>query len=510
MAKKMRRVRTFARTATKSQEKHLIENAKKLYKNPFLILPETINDAEKYFKKTKSKIEKIHRFKDDTKKLEKFANKKGLESAFAGSLLLAESEKAPYLGVIKFPTGDITYAQRGKAEKEKLIAVQHFDDPVLRLLGVKDIAQKKGLYLYSWKEKFICTGTQAEPSKEFIAFILKKLGYPPSQNTIVCKHLNKDTVTAKKTLKHHYLHIHWQSANTTIAICEECAKNSKNTFFNITKYLLQPDIASDFEIEVIAEAVKHHDETKGYETKFLEEYMAGAIKDYDLIRKNVTHQKETLKETSEKLFVLNDVSYGSDFEKFIDALKPNNHEREALLFILQKIDEPVIVSSLTPNKLLEMYWADQGLDFIKSIVTDEKMAKSLFNLNETPSDILQMVFDYKKRQSILSELPRFESLPPLAKYADHIARTYKTFGEKNTLSEIKKRPDSPKGKSLAYAFLLNFNKGSDKKWQYSQVEVEYGEFLKQPAEKLLKSNPKQYKKALQDLLIASGSAEKIK
>jgi hypothetical protein len=120
-----------------------------------------------------------------------------------------------------------------------------------------------------------------------------------------------------------------------------------------------------------------------------------------------------------------------------------------------------------------------------------------------------MVFNYKERQQILSQLPSYDSLPPLASFADDIARTYKTFGEKEALRDIKKRPDNPKGKSIAYAFLLAFDKGKDKKWQYSQVEIEYGEYLKEYVKKLLDSKPKGYHKALQELLTASGSDEKI-
>ncbi len=40
MVKKMRRVRTFARTAAKSMEKRLIENAKQIKKDPYIILPD--------------------------------------------------------------------------------------------------------------------------------------------------------------------------------------------------------------------------------------------------------------------------------------------------------------------------------------------------------------------------------------------------------------------------------------------------------------------------------------
>ena len=40
MVKKIRRVRTFAKTASKSLEKKLVENAKNLKKDPSLILPD--------------------------------------------------------------------------------------------------------------------------------------------------------------------------------------------------------------------------------------------------------------------------------------------------------------------------------------------------------------------------------------------------------------------------------------------------------------------------------------
>ena len=92
---------------------------------------------------------------------------------------------------------------------------------------------------------------------------------------------------------------------------------------------------------------------------------------------------------------------------------------------------------------------------------------------------------------------------------DGVVRTYKTFGEKEAIAEFKKRPDDPKGKSISYAFLLAFGKAEDKKWQYSQIEIEYGDFLKEYVKKLLDSEPENYHKAFQELLIASGSSENI-
>jgi hypothetical protein len=207
--------------------------------------------------------------------------------------------------------------------------------------------------------------------------------------------------------------------------------------------------------------------------------------------------------------VLDGVSYGNNVRKFVEALNPKEHEKLALEFILNKMEEPLIVSKVTPNKVLEMFWNRYGREFIDSVIEDKEMAKSFFSLNDTPSNILASVFEYRERQKILSRLPRYNSLPPLAHFADSIARTYKTFGREKALLEIKKRPDNPKGKSLAYAFLLALGKGKDTKWQFSKEEIEYGEYLREYAKNLLETEPKKYSKSLQELVSACGSSERI-
>jgi len=510
MAKKMRRARTFARTAAKSLEKRLVENAKKLKKDPYLILPDYTDDySRKYFEKIKKSLDKVDRFSDDSKKLEKLSNKRGLDGALAGTLLIAHSEKAPYLAVAKMPTGDITYAQRGRADREKLIAVQHFDDPLLRLLGIKDVALKRGLHIYSWDNGFISTGSEAKPPGEFIDFVIGKTGFSYNGGVATCGDIKIEAIKKKQFLKKYYLKIYWKSADVSIAVCEDCAKSTKNTIFNITKYLIETDISNDFSIDVIGQVVKQSESGHEQETQYLDDYLSGKLTDLQFIRKNKEGQEESLKQSEEKLLILDGISYGTDIIKFIEALKPNKFEQKGLEFILEKIEEPVVLNKVTPNKVLEIFWKKYGLDAIDSILGDEKMAENFFSLDDTPSDILEVVFKYEERQQILSQLPKYKSLPPLANFADHIARTYKTFGEKKTLAEIKKRPDNPKGKSLAYAFLLVFGKGKDKKWKYSQIEIEYGEFLKEHAKKLLDSQPKKYHKALQKLLTASGSSESI-
>lgn len=510
MVKKPRRMRTFARTASKSMEKKLIKNAKEVKKNPYLVIPEYKDSySEKYFGKIKKKIDKVNRYTDDHDKLEKLAKKRGIDGAVAGSLLLAHSEKAPYLAVSKFPTGDVTYAQRGKADKEKLIAVQHFDNPILRILGIKDIATKKKLFVYSWDDGFFSSGKNPNPPDEFIDFIIKKVDLKRKNNFALCNDLKPDSIKKAEIVDKNYLKIYWKSADITFGISENCADKEKNTLFTFTKYMINPDISNDFEISVVGKAIKGTEKKQDYETIKVDEYLSGKLNDYTFIRENMKKRKQDLKESSEKMFVLDGVSYGTNIYNFIDALDPDEYEKKGLRYILERVDQAVVFEDATPNKVLESYWDDYGLETIENILDNKAMAKKFYSLKDEPSDILKLAFKYKERQKILSKLPTYKGLPPLADFAHNIALTYKTFGEKKALVEIKKRPSGTKAKSLSYAFLLALGKGSDKKWQYSEVEIEYGEFLREYAKKLLHSNPKDYHKNLKELLTASGFTEDI-
>lgn len=509
MVKKIRTMRTFARTASKSMEKKIVDNAKELMENPFKFLPDYKDEySTKYFGKLKKTLNKINKVKNDVNKLEKLSNRKDILGAISGVLLIAHSKKAPYLGVLKYKTGDITYAQRGRSDKEIQAGIQHFDDPVLRLLCFKDIALKKNIHLYSWDNGFISTGLKPYPPKEFSDFILGKLNLNASQNIITCKHLKPEIVKDKQNTDFDYLRIHWISADLIIGLCKSCSKSKKNTVFEISKYMIEANVSKDFEITVMEQAIKNFS-NKEQTTINIQEYLSGELSDYDFISRNIKKRHQAVQDSDEKLFVLNGKSYGDDINSFVNDLKPKEYERRGLELILEKIDEPVILEDVTPNKVLEKYWKGNGLDVIKEIIDNDKMAENFYLLDDSPSEILKLVFSYIKRQKILSKLPKYDSLPPLANFVDNVTRTYKTYGEKMALSEIKKRPDTPKAKSIAYAFLLFFGKGEDKKWQFSNIEIEFGEALQEHVKKLLDSKPEDYNKYLQDLLMFSGSSEKI-
>ena len=66
-----------------------------------------------------------------------------------------------------------------------------------------------------------------------------------------------------------------------------------------------------------------------------------------------------------------------------------------------------------------------------------------------------------------------------------------------------------KQRSIAFAFLLAIGKGKDRKWQYTEIEQEYGAYLKDFVDRLLKSDPENYRKNFNDLLSACGFEERV-
>jgi hypothetical protein len=137
---------------------------------------------------------------------------------------------------------------------------------------------------------------------------------------------------------------------------------------------------------------------------------------------------------------------------------------------------------------------------------DDDKAHDLFSLSESPSQIIKLAYDLHQRKEILRNLPSYHALPPLAYFADHLARVYRTEGKEKSIIEAKKHPEGTKGKAISYGFLLAVDKAKDYRWKYKKEEVESGEFLRPYIQTLLTCSTEQYHQSLQDLLTYSGAS----
>jgi len=501
--------RSFARTAPKSQEKDLIDNARYLQQHPDCLLPTSEGTSEKYFAKLRRHIGTITSLHQDPDKLKRLANKKSLEGAVAGTLLLLDTEKAPVLGYLEFSTGEtVMYAQRGTADKEHFIAAQHCRDPVYRLLGIYTLAKKKHLSVYSWDNGYICTGRDLHPPKDFLTFLIKKLTLTMQDDTASCPHIPAQALKEKKPVSMPYLRLDWHSANLIIGICESCAKTRGNTIITMTKYFIEPKLSTDIHAEVVSTYSAAHQGARKETQRAAAEYFSGSLTDAQFISDSAKKHQMSVRQQTDRVLMAKGEAYDSP-QAFINALQPSAEERRALDYILDTVTESVVIPEKTPAKVFEQLWTPYGKDFIRSIVTDPQYAATLCNMHDSPATILKMAFEWQAHQDTLNALPKYTTLPPLAQFADAITRIAKTQGTEKAVRELKKRPDTPHGKSLEYAFLLAFQAEKEAKWKFTSEEINYGEFLKPSVERLLNAPAEEYTAALQALLSACGSTETI-
>lgn len=519
------RIRTGARTASKVMEKELVRKAKRLKKEPDLILPKCVDHSKCYFDSVRKQVYKIQSFSDNERMLKKFSERGDLLArAYAATLLLGIEGKAPYLAPFKTPFGTISFAYRGKTKKEKLIAVQNFDEPKWLLLGVIDIVKKKKLHVYSTKSGLVCTGRIGAPPSEFVADAMKNLNVnlQKTGKIYTCPHLEPKAVRKKGQKGIAYLEVEWDSADVTLGICERCSIKSKgHTLGTLTQLIADRKITDDFNINIVLKPICMDkcdicevEEPLELSSELLKKYQVGEKSDADLFSNHLEDIRHSYQELDKNVYIVDNHCYGSNLKAFIKALQPTHLERKALNVVLNKANESVIFDKATPSKILGHYWSRFGKNAIFAITHDNKITKLVykkFDINKIKaSEILKEADIAIKKKTIISLLPTYVKLPSIAEFADQIARIYLTKGADDTVRAIEKyRGGDTKVKSVAYAFLLALDRGEGKKWQYTQTEFDFAQFLKDPANKLLKSEPETYNGALQDLLSATGSTEKI-
>jgi len=501
--------KSIVRNASKSMEKTMIKQAKSLYDNPLKVLPDFEDkESKKRFKKIRKNLEKVDKVKEDVNKLEKLSKKKNLSGAVAGTMLIAHSEKAPFLAAAKLPTGLVYYAQRGQAPKEYLIAAQHTDNPLYRIFGIRDIALKYHLHIYSWDSGFVSTGSSPKPPKNFVDFVSNTLEYEKDENVVHCSHLTKKIIKNEKLISDPYLHLYWKSADLHIGICETCARKKENTIFSLTEYVLADDITDDFSLNVIGSIIKDKPMESTIETEFVDDYFSGEISDYFFIRKNMNRRQDQLQDKGDEVYILNGSNYESGKE-FIDALNPNSFEKHALEKLLSLHQKPIIVSDVSPNDVLSKFWDDYGFNIINDITNDKETTNEILSLTENPSVMIKTAFEIKKKQEVLDNLPQYNSLPDIAAYADKLARIYRLQGKKKLFSALRSPPKHPKKRAIAYGLLMVINKHTDSKWKFSKIDIESGEFLEPYLEKLLEGDPNEYHEILQKVLTSNGFLESL-
>jgi len=520
---KARRLRIgIARTPTKHREKEIISKAKYVEEHPELIIPRCSPEhcGRGHFTKTLKTIEKVRKVKDNEMALKKFSRKGDkLARAFAVSLLLARSEKIPQLAAARLPQGEIYYAVRGMTDKEKLIAVQHYDKPELRMLGVVDLVKKKGLHIYSDKKGMYCTGRAADPPVEFVNWAIKQIKGLPAAG--VCQHITEDVARDRgpATNGEPYFRLHWRSADRFIAVCQRCA-GERHSFAELARYMVAPDVKSDFEAEAVIrlEAAPGTDEENierfyGKDEESEEEYLSGKLSDSALIKRHQEALDRRILDSGERVIVLDNRFYGENCTAFAEALTDDPLERSALEAALDRFEEPIVAHDTSAGKIMGMLWENCAFDMLMAAAEDKEIARMVMDdadlSRDAPAKLIRDAEHLARHSRILARLPAYGKLPRAASLADRLARIYLTEEVDDVVRELEKHL-APETNAIAYAFLARMGKEAGWEWHFTKEQMDFGKVLVDHVSALLEARSADgYHEALEALHRAAGGTDDL-
>ncbi len=514
--KSMRNVRVNARITSKVREKDLLGKAKALMDDYELVLPECPKECGRcHLKKTRARLEKISKYKDDPSKLAKFA-KRGdrMGRAYAGTIGLVHEESAPYLATAKYPAGTITFALRGRTDREKLIAVQNFDSPKWRVLGVLNLVKKKGLHFYSWGDNFICTGREASPPDDYVRSAAEGVGATRLEGDVYsCPH---------NPAKEDHIEFDWVSAKKRILLCDSCANKAGNSLSKLSEGMAVPHVLGDFDIKIVRPLeVRSGDQTCAraldlpVDTDLLDKYSAGEFGDKELVERHLEDVRERVEAGKKRIYIRDDRCFGDDAKAFVQDITEDDVEATTLLAVLAAVDHAIVATpDDTVNRLLSRFWSDHGLDALKAVVPEDIANKHFKDDDESKKSPLKVIRQAMKdagREEATSRIPSYRGLGPHAKFTDEVVRAYKTGGARaaNAVLDGNTAGDHT-SRAIAHAFYLSLGV-TTKSWKFTDEEKQFGGHLQQGAKALLASEGKDaHHEAFVGFMKAAGSTDEIR
>jgi hypothetical protein len=490
----------------KALEKGLIETSKMLRDDPSMIIPQCSGEKCRKcrFDKIQRKIEKISNYKDDPDKLNKLANHGDqLVRAYAAAVSLAAAGKIPYLTGAQLPVGEVSFAVRGKVDREKLIGIQHFDDPDLRLLAYFDIAKKRDLHIYSTDKRLFCSEGGPKVPEEYITEMLEESEY--RLKGLTCGHTESDACMIVK----------WKSAGKEVRLCHECVKDV-NLVSWLSSRIAANEANDDFDVNVerklhcVASNCADCPSKKAFEMSddLKRSYLDGKISDKDMVSRYIEEWNVTTR-WMESVYISGADCYGHDKNMFMANVKGSEAEMMALNHLLEVKNVSVVSSSNQAGKIITDIWEPNKQTILEGVASKGVIEDLLKRTDLTPPQMVQEARRMEQNLNISSALPRYSKLGEIGTYADLLARTFKTEGKDAMVRATEKgRQKDHRIKSISFAF-LNSAGDSSKNWQFNKEETDYGVYLAQFAQKMLESSGSDYDEALRNLLAAAGASEPV-
>jgi hypothetical protein len=489
------------KNTSKVLEKGLLENANKLAADPSIVIPKCAGERCRKCRwaKIEKKLKKVQRYQDDPDKLVKLASRGDqFVRAYAATISLAAAGKIPYLSSSQLPVGEVSFAVRGTVDKEKLIGLQHFDDPDLRLLAYWDMARGKDLHIYSTEKGLFCSMESPQAPPEYVKEMTDAIQDMKEDGS--CGHSGSCII------------IDWVSAKKTLKICRECAGDS-NLVSDLSSRIAATDHSDDFKVdaEIKLNCVRSdcgRCKTKVDISDISERYRKGEMNDASYLNEVEVRFRQGLRKTG-GVFVAGNDCYGTDSSAFMTAMKGSDLERDVLSRLIISKNLYIVSDGNVAGKVITELWPEHKATMLSFVASEDVIAKLADVKDMQPPLILAEASRLELSKNVDKSLPSYQKLGDIGKVADMLARTFKTEGKEAMLRAMERyKGKDNRTKSVCYAFSRASGETS-RSWQFSKLEADFGEYLEQFAKGMLDNVGQDYDSALKNLLAASGSNETV-
>ncbi len=434
------------KSTSKEKQKEFIDRLRNLFEDPASLVPDCVDGGmfcsfNSYRKKVES-LANSQAYDKFTKNADQFLS--GLSETYR----IMESDSAPIFGMLKTPYGSIEYAKRGVTDDTVLVGIQHYDNPLWRMLAFSSLAKTKGARVYSSTNFYIGSCKNTSPGKGFFEDCLKDEGiqYQEEDDTIVLP----GTGRFMEVLHLGTVKFRFYDNSTT------------NLVHSLLRHMITPDIGRDFSFrsDYLSDLVSD------IPSQSLTMYFSGKINDRTFLREvNEFRINEAVKR---RFFIVGEKGYTSIAEFVTEnefKYVPENLITEAL----ENYGKGIYMEAFSERKVLETIWPASSSLIMKGLFPDLSDS-DIKALKGSPTDQIDSVSEKSRIAEIKSDI-EVKAWSPDSQYLIDVIKDYFTLGREKALRDAEKTSGkSHVRKAIFYTFLDCLGEAKNREWQFNDTE----------------------------------------
>ncbi len=433
------------KTTSKESQKLFIESISSLFDDPQKLLPKCLDPG--LFCPINSYAKKLKSGKDFSKYL-KSADQ--LMSAVAETQKVSESDSIPFLGMVKTPLGSVEYAKKGETDPLVLAGVQHFSNPIWRMLAFSSISRTRGLRLYSTKSLYLSSCKNSSPGTEFFKSALEDEGIQYSID-------GTDIFVGSGPNYFRVTHLGAVSLNLG-------SDSSSSTVHSIMKHILTPDFQNDFHFSMDFLEVA----SDQFPSKAVDSYLSGKMNDRTFYRETADYR---LSQAISGRYIIIGSDLYSTPEEFVSKHEFLYVPKPLVQKAIEESGKGLYMDAFSERKVLEHIWPSAGKEILHEMFPDAD-SSLISSLKGSPIEQIDSLNGEGRISDFMSKL-NIRPWSDDSRFLLQILGDYYTSGKERAMREGERiMGTSMNRRAIFYAFLSSVGEAANREWQFSQNEKE--------------------------------------